>query len=174
MQVAHEVRSSAIAGRGIFLLAPVRRGTLLWRYKPGESVVEHDEASLRSRLRVQLTKQQAVDLLEHVYPWRGKVVEVLDNGKYWNHSMLPNSGTHPDGEGKWNHSYALRDIETGEELTDDYTLYDEAGAPWLEELCKEYEACSCTECGRRVVVGTASCARSGPTNTTSTQNFGAG
>ena len=66
MQVPYEVKPSPIAGVGLFLTQPVARGALLWKYAPGESVREHDEASLRAQLNT-LTPDAAQDLLEHVY-----------------------------------------------------------------------------------------------------------
>ena len=98
MQVPYEVKPSPIAGVGLFLTKPVARGALLWRYKPGESVREHDEASLRAQLKT-MTPEAAQDLLEHVYCWLGQVIEILDDAKLWNHSKSPNTGDHPDGEG---------------------------------------------------------------------------
>ena len=45
-------------------------------------------------------------------------------------------------------SYALRDIAAGEELTDDYALYDKL--PWFEAICQERGVTgSCTEVGRQ-------------------------
>ena len=60
-----------------------------------------------------------VDLLEHVYTWQGEVVEIMGDGKYWNHARTgQNTGNHPDGSppGDGVSSYALRDIAPGEEL----------------------------------------------------------
>ena len=49
-----------------------------------------------------------------------------DAGRFMNHSSNPNCG--PDG--------TLRDIQSGEELTMDYSFH---GNPtWYQELCKEY------------------------------------
>ena len=57
---------------------------------------------------------------------------------------------HPDGDahGDGMSSYALRDIAAGEELTDDYALYDKL--PWFEAICQERGVTgSCTEVGRQ-------------------------
>ena len=43
-------------------------------------------------------------------------------------------------------SYALRDIEAGEELTDDYGTFDDVA--WYEALCADYMAYSCLRVGR--------------------------
>ena len=66
MQVEYEVKPSPIAGVGLFLTKPVARGSLLWRYKPGESVREHDEASLRARIK-ELGPDAVQDLLINPY-----------------------------------------------------------------------------------------------------------
>ena len=78
------------------------------------------------------------------------MLEVVGDGKYWNHSRTRQNtgsggrsgeecgrrlslacprlrtGNHPDGDGEGRadgvSSYALRDIEAGEELLDDYAL----------------------------------------------------
>ena len=147
-RVPYVLDTSPIAGRGVFAVKRIRRGTLIWQYVVGESVLEHDEASMRSRL-CDLSKQAAADLLEHVYVWEGAVIEILDDAKVWNHSAEPNTGNHPDealGAGDGMSSYALRDIEPGEELTDDYALHDDL--PWFEKLCAAHKATSCTSLGK--------------------------
>ena len=56
----------------------------------------------------------------------------------------PDGDAHGDGMS----SYALRDIAAGEELTDDYALYDKL--PWFEAICQERGVTgSCTEVGRQ-------------------------
>ena len=149
MCVPYEVRDSPIAGRGLFATAPISRGTLVWRYVVGESVQEHDESSLRARLQG-LSKEEIVDLLEHIYVWEGLAIEILDDAKIWNHAADHNTGNHPDeasGLGDGMSSYARRDIAVGEELTDDYATFGEL--PWYEALCLEHGAESCLSIGRQ-------------------------
>ena len=98
-----------------------------------------------------MSKEEQVELCEHVYSWEGKVIEILDDAKYWNHATTAsgqNTGNHPDwpAEGDNESSYALRDIEAGEELTDDYSSYDEL--TWYEQICKEVGASSCVSVGK--------------------------
>ena len=150
MQVPYELKQSPIAGLGIFATAPIARGTLLWKYDEN-SVKEYEEAALRARL-APLSAAEAVELCEHVFCWEGKVCEIMDDGKYWNHAKgsKQNTGNHPDGDahGDGMSSYALRDIAAGEELTDDYALYDKL--PWFEAICQERGVTgSCTEVGRQ-------------------------
>jgi SET domain-containing protein len=148
VQVPYELKPSSIAGTGIFATQPIKRGTRVWRYEVGVSVAEHDEASLKARV-ASMSKTEAVDLLEHVYTWEGRVIEILDDAKIWNHAADHNTGNHPDeakGEGDGMSSYARRDIEVGEELTDDYATFEEI--PWFEQLCVEHGASSCVMVGR--------------------------
>ena len=151
MQVPYELKESPIAGLGLFATAPIARGTLLWKYDEN-SVKEYEEPALRSRL-APLSAAEAVELCEHVFCWEGKVCEIVDDGKYWNHAKGSNQNTggwHPDGDahGDGMSSYALRDIAAGEELTDDYALYDKL--PWFEAICQEREVTgSCTQVGRQ-------------------------
>lgn len=148
-QIPYKIRSSPIAGSGIFATAPIKRGERVWRYEVGVSVTEHaDEASLRARLK-SLNATEARELLEHVYTWKGVVIEILDDAKIWNHAADHNTGNHPDeasGQGDGVSSYARRDIKAGEELTDDYATFEEI--PWYEALCVEYSASSCVVVGR--------------------------
>ena len=82
-----------------------------------------------------------------MYVWGDAGVEIIDDSKIWNHTPTPNTGTHPD-TGESLGSYALRDIEAGEEFTDDYGNHHEL--PWFEALCKEYQCTSCTDLGKSI------------------------
>jgi len=120
----------------------------VWRYEVGVSVLEHDEPSLRARLQG-LSAEDVRDVLEHVYTWEGRVIEILDDAKVWNHAPDNNTGNHPDegdGKGDGMSSYARRDIAAGEELTDDYATFEEI--PWYEAICVECGATSCVVVGR--------------------------
>lgn len=146
MQVPYELKESSIAGMGLFATEPLKRGMLLWKCDE-TSVCTHTAESLRAKLAA-LSKEDAKELLEHVYAWEGEVIEIIGDGKYWNHSTTANTGNHPDeGAGDGISSYALRDIAVGEELLDDYSAH--SSVPWLEEFCKQYEAVSCTQVGNQ-------------------------
>lgn len=148
--VPYELKPSGVAGLGIFAAQPIPRGTLIWKYDSA-IVKEHDEASLVAALGALPSDAERVELLEHVYGWEGAIHEILDDGKFWNHSTAEhgqNTGDHPDGSppGDSVSSYALCDIEAGSELLDDYTSYDEIA--WFEALCAQYGAASCNTVGK--------------------------
>ena len=58
------------------------------------------------------------------------LVICLDNARYVNHSDTPNSG--PAADQNPLISIALRDIAKGEEILEDYDVYD--NCPWAEIL----------------------------------------
>lgn len=148
----YELRKSEVAGIGIFATAPIPRGALIWRADE-RSVSKHTAASLMSRIAA-LSAAEGVDLLEHIYTWGGEAIEIVGDGKFWNHSRAKqNTGCHPDGNGDGRgdgvSSYALRDIEAGEELLDDYAAYDLL--PWFEQICTKHGAQSCTSIGHQFI-----------------------
>jgi len=150
--VPYALRESPVAGVGIFATERAARGALLWR-ADATSQMTHTEASLGARL-AELAAAAAVDVLEHIYCWEGEVLELIGDAKYWNHSRArQNTGNHPDGAGDGRgdgvSSYALRDIEPGEELLDDYAAY--SNVPWFEALCRLHGAQSCTSVGTEFV-----------------------
>jgi SET domain-containing protein len=113
MMVETEVRPSAIHGLGVFLLTPVRRGELIWRFD--------------SRIDRVYCEAEIAGLPEHVQrylrtysTWHeatGLFVLCGDNGRYFNHSDDPT--TVSDGI-SFGHDHAARDLAVGDELTSDY------------------------------------------------------
>jgi SET domain-containing protein len=96
--VPYEVKPSPIGGVGLFVTAPVPRGTMIWRYSL-EAAVVHDEASLNAYLET-ATQKERLDLLEHGYSLDGVFYDTKDAGRYMNHGTagnLKNAGNHPDG-----------------------------------------------------------------------------
>ncbi len=148
MEIEYTVAPSTRGGVGLFATTKLRRGQRLWRCDK-TSTTNHDRHSLLQRLEP-LSDRDKKELLEHLYTWDGKVVEILDDAKLWNHSRTnQNTGNHPDGDGDGLgdgvSSYALRDIEAGEELLDDYSSY--ARLEWFESLCVAHGARSCVALG---------------------------
>ena len=122
MMVETELRPSAIHGTGVFLLRPVPKGGLLWRFDARiDRVYTPDEvASLPKHVQA---------FLETYCTWHegvGLFVLCGDNGRYFNHSETPN--TVSDGI-SFGEDHALRDLAAGEELTSDYrTICDHVRA----------------------------------------------
>jgi len=127
-------------GLGLFAVCDIPAGTLLWKYSaaPGGNVLSfRTEAEARERLRALATHEERVFWMDHVYMFDGKLNEILDDGKLWNHSAEPCTGLPPAGDGyDIESSYAVRDIKAGEQLLDDYGTYEYP--EWYERLCAEF------------------------------------
>lgn len=115
LMVETELRQSDIHGTGVFLLEPVRKGELIWRFDSRIDRVysEEDLASLPERmqrfLRTYSTWHEATRL------W----ILCGDNGRHFNHSNTPNTLSLGIGFGD---DVAARDLPAGVELTTNYAL----------------------------------------------------
>lgn len=115
LMVETELRQSDIHGTGVFLLEPVRKGDLIWRFDSRIDRVysEDDLASLpepmQRFLRTYSTWHEATRL------W----ILCGDNGRHFNHSDTPNTLSLGAGFGD---DVAARDLPAGVELTTNYAL----------------------------------------------------
>ena len=115
MMVETELRRSDIHGTGVFLLEPVRKGDLIWRFDSRIDRVYSEEelAGLPERmqrfLRTYSTWHEATRL------W----ILCGDNGRHFNHSATPNTLSLAAGFGD---DVAAEDLSAGIELTTDYAL----------------------------------------------------
>lgn len=113
MMVDTELRPSNIHGIGVFLLEPVKKGQLIWRFDSRIDRVYSEEelASLPERtqefLRIYSTWSEATQL------W----VLCGDNGRHFNHSSDPNTVSAGIAYGE---DVAGIDLPAGTELTSDY------------------------------------------------------
>ncbi|MFD1612156.1 SET domain-containing protein [Sphingomonas tabacisoli] len=113
MMVETELRPSGIHGIGVFLLEPVPKGGLIWRFDSRIDRVysEQEMASLppiaQHYLRIYSTWHEAARL------W----VLCGDNGRHFNHASTPN--TVSDGIA-FGTDIAAFDLPEGAELTSDY------------------------------------------------------
>jgi len=120
LMVETELRQSPIHGTGVFLLEPVRKGDLVWRFDSRiDRVYSEDEiASLPERtqrfLRTYSTWHEATRT------W----ILCGDNGRHFNHSDHPNTISLGIAFGD---DVAATDLAAGTELTTDYrTICDAA------------------------------------------------
>ena len=130
VQVPYEVLDTDY-GKGLFATAKVPAGSLVWGYVQGVNVREYDEEAALAHLSTK-TFKECQRWLDLTYGQRGMLCEVLDDGKYMNHSTSPNCKTRHGGN-----TYAVRDIEPGEQLYEDYTTFDHPD--FLYPLLEKYE-----------------------------------
>ena len=114
MMVDTELRPSSIHGLGVFLLEPVRKGDLIWRFDARiDRVYSLDEvASLPAHVQRYLRTYSTWNEAAGLYVLCG------DNGRFFNHSEDPTTVSNAISFGE---DHAVRDLAAGEELTSDYT-----------------------------------------------------
>lgn len=144
----HYEKKACAFGEGLFAKHFIPKGTLLWKCKagppgtPGVNVFsfEPTEEAARARLK-ELPEEQRAYWVDHIYICEGSTYEIQDDGKLWNHDgEAPCSGTIlPTADAAYcpASSYAMRDIEEGEQLLDDYGLYEYPA--WYRKLLDEYD-----------------------------------
>ena len=133
-QIEYEIKNSPGRGCGIYTKEFIPQNTLIWKFQKGANVrLFKGEEAVRFHLAA-MSKDERIDWLTHVYMFDGYINEILDDGKMWNHSEMPN--TYSGYLGDWDSTYAKRNIEIGEELLDDYGAYEYS--EWFLKLCMEY------------------------------------
>ncbi|MCB9679389.1 MAG: SET domain-containing protein-lysine N-methyltransferase [Alphaproteobacteria bacterium] len=124
-------------GFGVVATRPIPKGTIVWVRDPLDQRIPRDQArSLGPLFR---------DALRHYTFWeveRGDLILCWDHARYVNHSCEANCLG-----GGFEFEIAVRDIEPGEELTDDYATFGYAselpcqcGAPTCRGLVKRSDA----------------------------------
>ena len=131
MMVDTEVRLSSIHGLGTFLLEPVRKGQLIWRFDSRiDRIYSEDE--------IRTLPPHMQRFMRTYSTWHdGLKVWVLcgDNGRHFNHSDSPNTHSNAIAFGD---DVAAQDLPAGTELTTDYKTICDAmranGARFEEDI----------------------------------------
>lgn len=118
-----KVVPSKIHGVGLAAVGFIPKGTVIWM---------HDDSIDRvySRQSVNAFSIRARETV-YLYGWREGRYYIFpgDNARFTNHSSDPNCGPGTDET-----SIALRDIQPGEELTEDYSSFDDDFELYAKEL----------------------------------------
>ena len=149
-------------GLGVFAREPIKKGSVVWRHVPGVFVV-YDEHSFRAKIE-EMTPAEVVYELTHVHSFEefpGCLIRALDDGILINHSSDPTLATNKStpartwldvdsrqyldhvSEALVDDRYSLvatRDIEIGEELTNDYSVDDDC-PHYYDVLYEQYGVC---------------------------------
>jgi len=114
--ISSYVAQSPIDGLGVFAGETVPRGSLIWSLNPKFDVLvnEIELGSLPAHMRSYIARYS----YPHLEMPGCRVIDV-DNGKYMNHSLAPNTDFRIFDKG-----YALADIARGEEITCNYHEFD--------------------------------------------------
>ena len=112
---------SRIHGLGVFAVAPIARGTPVWRFAKG--------------LDMEFSPDIFDGLPEHVRSFFShygyldrnvkRIILCFDDARFVNHSDTPNIVT-DYAQDRYGLDVALRDIEAGEEITMDYAGFEDS------------------------------------------------
>jgi uncharacterized protein len=116
MLVQTKIQNSRIEGVGIFAAQFIRKGQEIWRLDERFDLVypEKTVASFPPDMQDYFNRYGYPHMTRN-----GFVVLEIDNGRFMNHSEIPNTNF-TDAEVGW----AIRDIQIGEELLCDYSEFD--------------------------------------------------
>ena len=155
----YSVESIGEKGLGVFAREPIKKGSVVWRHVPGVYVV-YDERSFRAKIE-NMSPAEVVYELTHVHAFEefpGCLIRAFDDGILINHSsdpnLAPNNATLARTSLDVNSSeylqnvtealvddryslVATRNIETGEELANDYSADDDC-PPYYDVLYEQY------------------------------------
>jgi SET domain-containing protein len=110
-----ELRASGIHGIGVFLLEPVKKGDVIWRFDSRIDRVYSDQELDELPLKL----RQFLRVYSTLHAESGLWVLCGDNGRHFNHSDMPNTLSQGIAFGE---DIAARDLLTGTELTSDYRM----------------------------------------------------
>lgn len=124
MCVATRADRSSIHGLGLFAVASIPAGTVVWRLHAGFDLTF---TGAEFAALPELTREH-VEHYGYLDASLGRWVLNGDLGIFMNHSASPNTGA-PGVAGSAAETVALRDIAAGEELTCDYRAFDAGEKP---------------------------------------------
>lgn len=132
MQINYEIRPSRF-GKGLFTTQSIPSGTCIWKYTRNVNVIEYNETQCKTHLDSLQSESETKEFLDLTYGRYDTLCFITDDGRYMNHSETPNCKTNMET----GHTYAIKDIEIGEELFEDYTSFDHP--PFLYDLLEKYQ-----------------------------------
>lgn len=132
-----ELRPSPLHGLGLFATKDIPKGTIWWKAKrTNVLLLNRSQYTTLLSSHINGTVQNLLDIASIYGYYSAKldsIVVCLDNARYVNHSFEPNSGAPENGDPLA--SVTLRDIRAGEEMTEDYSSYDQC--QWSKITCSE-------------------------------------
>ncbi len=119
MNVNYVIKLIPNKGYGLISKQFIKKGSLIWSCKNDKNVISIDDNNLLKYLE-KYNDEQMINILDHMYCFNGLCYDLSNSdNKYTNHSNNPNSYINENNE-----SIALRDIYIDEEITENYTTYD--------------------------------------------------
>ena len=136
--VQYKIANIPKKGFGLVLCQPVKEGEVVWAFKnEGETHISYnDMESLQRKIdslaTLPCSHEPIQFFLNHIFGWDGKIIELIGDCKFMNHSSNTVIRT-TDGK-TW---VASRDLFPGDEIVDDYGTFD--NPKWYVDACKEYD-----------------------------------
>ena len=121
LYVKTKIAPSKIAGIGLFAAEDIPKGALIWKLKPGFDIVM-DKVKLKELS--DSAKQQVLNYC-YVNPKSKKIIICSDDARFINHSKTPSALDVPTKDGLETEVFAAHNIKKGEEITEDYEIFDE-------------------------------------------------
>jgi SET domain-containing protein len=120
--VPTKIGISQTHGIGIFARKLIKKGTLVWRFKPGFdlSISEADMKTYSPEAVLQVKNYGYLDNSTGLY------ILCSDDARFFNHSDNHNVGPLPNQKDltALSDDFALRDIQEGEEIFCNYDIFD--------------------------------------------------
>jgi SET domain-containing protein len=135
--VKTKIKESQIHGVGLFADQYIPKGTEIWRFTPG-----FDQKFTREQI---LSFPDLLQIYIYKYCWRSKKSTLYcfsaDNGKYFNHSLSPNVLSEYRDDEDEVITIAVKDIEEGEEILDDYNSFEDEKSEndVLDEIAEKFQ-----------------------------------
>jgi hypothetical protein len=141
--VKTEIKDSGVHGKGIFAAEFIPKGTKVWVYS--------DDWRAYTQTKMEQISEQDPERMKKIL-WggyhhdpTGVFVHYQDGMEYMNHSTKDNiGGLDDDSHSMWGEkvedeeSFALKEIQCGEEFFEDYSLYNCHRVAWLAELYQKH------------------------------------
>ena len=108
------IRKSPLSGKGLFAKKTIPKGTIVWKLEgePARIYTENQYKKFAKRYKKILNKYAYKDNY-------GKIIYLLCNSKFWNHSCDPNA---TPINNKLDMDIAIKDIKPTQEITYDYAF----------------------------------------------------
>lgn len=135
MNIKHEIKTTEEYGKGIFALENIKAGTCIWSYNLNKNVFEYDENECKNHLSQLPTLAAQQEFLDYSFGKGDKLCLITDNGVYMNHADV--SACNCKTDLNTGNCFALRDINIGEQLFENYATYSHP--PFLFDLLKQYQ-----------------------------------
>lgn len=116
--VSTYIEKSNIEGIGVVAGQKINQGDIVWFFDPNYDILLEEKEY--EKMLSSLNEENRNIIKQYPYKRGNCYIFCQDNAKFFNHSDTPNCG----GESV-NYCVALKDIEIGEELTENYFDFDE-------------------------------------------------